>query len=213
MFLNSISGISWLHRFSYFSRRVSRRTPVPEIRMKTRLFVTLAFALLTLVAARAQDAPASATSDVWLPGKAWALALDGTGFTTKANELQPDGRRYFLAENTKTRVIVSVFLEAAKAPVQSGECKHSLEEKAKRNSSLASGSLKGIAYRENGEMQILEFTLPDVDGAPTNQKNIFGCLIKDGIFVDIHISKVFFRVVDQPLFYALLQSVHFPPRH
>ncbi len=104
--------------------------------MKTRLFVTLAFALLTLVAARAQDAPASATSDVWLPGKAWALELDGTGFTTKANEIQPDGRRYFLAENTKTRVIVSVFLEASKAPVQSGECKHSLEEKAKRNSSL-----------------------------------------------------------------------------
>jgi len=180
--------------------------------MKTRLFVTLAFALLTLVAARAQDAPASATSDVWLPGKAWALELDGTGFTTKANEIQPDGRRYFLAENTKTRVIVSVFLEASKAPVQSGECKHSLEEKAKRNSSLASGSLKGVAYRENGEMQILEFTLPEVDGAPTNQKNIFGCLIKDGIFVDIHISKVFFRAADQPLFDALLQSFHFVPR-
>src|SRR5260370_31282464 len=110
MFLNSISGISWLHRFSYFSRRVSRRTSVPEIRMKTRLFVTLAFALLTLVAARAQDAPASATSDVWLPGNAWALELDGTAFPTKANEIQPDGRRQFLSENTKTRGIVSVFL-------------------------------------------------------------------------------------------------------
>src|SRR6266700_4798974 len=126
--------------------------------MKTRFFVTLAVALLALVAARAQDVPASATSDVWLPGKPWALELDGTGFTTKANEIQPDGRRYFLAENMNSRIIVSVFLEAAKAPVQSGACRHSLEEKAKRNSSLASGSLKGIAYRENGEMQILEFT-------------------------------------------------------
>src|SRR5260370_13209875 len=119
MFLNSISGISWLHRFSYFPRRVSRRTSVPEIRMKTRLFVTLAFALLTLVAARAQDAPASATSDVWLPGKAWALEPDGTGFTTKANANQPDRRRYFLAENTNTLLLLSVFLEASKAPVPS----------------------------------------------------------------------------------------------
>src|SRR5260370_10905934 len=180
--------------------------------MKTRLFVTLAFALLTFVAAHAQDAPASAASDVWLPGKAWALELARQGLTTKANEIQPDGRRYFLAENTKARVIVFVFLEASKAPGQAGECKHSLEEKGKGNVWVVLGVLKGIAYREKGEMQILEFTLPEVDGAPTNQKNIFGCLTKDGIFVDIHISKVFFRAADQPLFDALLQSFHFVPR-
>jgi hypothetical protein len=52
------------------------------------------------------------------------LELDGTDFTTKANEIQADGRRYFLAENSKTRVVVSVFLEAAKAPARPGECKH-----------------------------------------------------------------------------------------
>jgi tetratricopeptide (TPR) repeat protein len=149
---------------------------------------------------------------VWLPGRPWALEFDGTGFSTRANEIQPDGRRYFLAENTRSRVLVSVFLEAAKGAVRPDECKHSLEEKAKRNSSLASGSLKGVAYRENGEMQILEFMLPELDGAPTNQKNIFGCLIKDGIFVDLHISKVFYKAADQPLFEALLRSFHFVPR-
>src|SRR6266446_4742474 len=120
--------------------------------MQTHLYIILTVVLLSTAADNAQDAPVSSKFEVWLPGKPWALELDGTGFTTKANEIQPDGRRYFLAENTKSRIIVSVFLEAAKAPVQSGECKHSLEEKAKRNSSLASGSLKGIAYRENGEM-------------------------------------------------------------
>jgi tetratricopeptide (TPR) repeat protein len=182
------------------------------MRMKIRLINVLSFVLLTIVAAHAQDAPASAKSEVWLPGKPWALELDGTGFTTGANEIQPDGRRYFLAQNTKTRIVISVFLEASKAPVHPGECKHSLEEKAKRNASLASGSLKGVAYRESGEMQILEFTLPELDGAPRNQKNIFGCLIKDGVFVDIHISKVFFKAADQPLFDALLQSFHFFPK-
>jgi tetratricopeptide (TPR) repeat protein len=180
--------------------------------MKTRLFFALAAALLTIAAAYAQDAPASAMSNVWLPGRPWALEFDGTGFSTRANEIQPDGRRYFLGENTRSRVIVSIFLETAKAAVRPDECKRSLEEKAKRNSSLASGSLKGVAYRENGEMQILEFTLPELDGAPTNQKNIFGCLVKGGIFADIHISKVFFKAADQPLFEALLQSFHFVPR-
>ena len=142
--------------------------------MKIRLFVILTFVLLAIVATHAQDAPVSAKSDVWLPGKPWALEMDGTGFITRANEIQADGRRYFLAENTKARVLVSVYLEASKVRAQPGECKHSLEEKLKHNSSLASGSLKGITNRESGEVQILEFTLPELDGQPTNQKNIFG---------------------------------------
>ena len=180
--------------------------------MKMHLFIVLVFLSLWSRAARAQDAPASAKSDVWLPGKPWALELDGTGFTARANEIQPDGRRYFQAENTKTRAVVSVYLEASKALAQPGECKHSLEEKLKRNSALASGSLRGVVYRESGEMQILEFTLPELDGVPTSQKNIFGCLIKNDVLVDLHISKVFFKAADQPLFDALLQSVHFASR-
>jgi tetratricopeptide (TPR) repeat protein len=180
--------------------------------MRALLSSTLSLLFLLAGAAEAQDAPAGGKSEVWLPGKAWALELDGAGLTTRANEIQPDGRRYFLAENTKTRAVVSVYLEAAKAAVQPGECKRALSEKEKRNASLASGSLKGVTYRESGEMQILEFTLPELDGSPTNQKNVFGCLIKDDVFIDIHISKVFFKAADQPIFDALLQSFHFVPR-
>jgi tetratricopeptide (TPR) repeat protein len=180
--------------------------------MNTHFWKRLAFVLMATIVAQAQDAPGSAKSEVWLPGKAWALELDDVGFTTRANEIQPDGRRYFLAENTKTRAVVSVYMEAAKGAVQPGECKRSLAEKEKRNASLAAGSLKGVTYRESGEMQILEFTLPELDGSPTNQKNIFGCLIKDDVFIDIHISKIFFKAADQPIFDGLLQSFHFVPR-
>jgi tetratricopeptide (TPR) repeat protein len=192
--------------------------------MKTPLFVLWCGVFLGIGAADAQDAPGpvaapaaqaaptAQTSDVWLPGKAWALQVDGKGFTTRDNEIQPDGRRYFLAENAQTRVIVSVFLETAKSPMQPDDCKHSLEEKAKSNATLASAKLKDVAYRSSGDLQILEFTLPQFDGMPKNQKNIFGCLIKDDVFVDIHISKLFFRASDQPLFDALLQSIQFVPR-
>jgi tetratricopeptide (TPR) repeat protein len=180
--------------------------------MRATRYLILTIALLSKAAANAQDAPVSSKFDVWLPGKPWALELEGTGFTTRSNEIQPDGRRYFLAENRKTRAVVSVYLEALKASARPGECKRSLEEKMKRNSSLASGALRGVTYRESGEMQILEFTLPELDGVPTSQKNIFGCLLKDDVFVDVHISKVFFKAADQPLFDALLQSVHFVPK-
>jgi tetratricopeptide (TPR) repeat protein len=180
--------------------------------MKTSFLVLFCLLFLGIAAAEAQDAPATATSDIWLPGKAWALELDGTGFTTRDNEIQPDGGRYFLAENAKTHMVVSVFLEAAKAPMQPEDCKHSLEEKANSNAALASAKLKGTDYHTSGDLQILEFTLPQFDGVPKNQKNIFGCLIKDDVFVDIHISKLFFKAADQPLFDALLQSIRFVPR-
>jgi tetratricopeptide (TPR) repeat protein len=182
------------------------------ISLRVLLSGTLSLLFLLGAAAYTQEMPASAKTEVWFPGKAWALELDDAGFATRANEIQPDGRRYFLAENTKTRAVVSVYLEAAKGPVQPGECKRALVEKEKHNSSLASGSLKGVTYRESGEIQILEFTLPELDGSPTNQKNIFGCLIKDDVVIDIHISKVFFKAADQPMFDALLQSFHFVPR-
>lgn len=179
--------------------------------MKTCRFGILIFAMLSIAAANAQETLAGGKSDIWLPGRNWALELDGTGYTTQANEIQADGRRYFLAENTKMRAVVSVYLEAAKVPAQPGECKRSLAEKEKRNSSLAADGLKGVSYRESGEMQILEFTLPELDGVPKSQKNIFGCLIKDDVLVDIHISKIFFKAADQPLFDTLLQSIHFVP--
>jgi tetratricopeptide (TPR) repeat protein len=189
--------------------------------MKTPFLVLFCLVFLGIDAAGTQDAPAipatqasptTVTSDIWLPGKAWALELDGAGFTTRDNEIQPDGRRYFLAENAKTHMVVSVSLEAAKVPMQPEDCKHSLEEKAKSNAALASAKLKGVDYRTSGELQILEFTLPQFDGVPKNQKNIFGCLIKDDVFVDIHISKIFFKASDQPLFDALLQSIRIVPK-
>jgi tetratricopeptide (TPR) repeat protein len=192
--------------------------------MKISFLLFFCLVFLGTEAADAQDAPAAqstlvtpltpatTTSAIWLPGKAWALELDGTGFSTRDNEIQPDGRRYFLAENPTTHMIVSVFLEATKTPVQPEACKHSLEEKAKNNAALASAKLKGVTYGTSGELQILEFTLPQFDGVPKNQKNIFGCLIKDDAYVDIHISKLFFKPADQPFFDALLQSIRFVPR-
>ena len=70
-------------------------------------------ALLAFVAPAntlAQDVAAAAKFSVWLPSKSWALELPAPGFVVKANEVQADGRRYFRAENEKTRLIISVCL-------------------------------------------------------------------------------------------------------
>jgi len=180
--------------------------------MKNRLFVIFFLLLLSAWTASGQYADTPTKFSVWLPSLPWALELDAAGFTMRANEIQKDGRRYFLAGNVKTHAMVSVFLETSKGPMQPGECRHSLELKVKQNSSLSTSSLKGVAYRQSGDMQILEFTMSEVDGVPTNQRNVFGCIPKDDAFVDIHISKIFFKEADQPAFDTLLRSFRVVPR-
>jgi tetratricopeptide (TPR) repeat protein len=176
---------------------------------KFKIMVTACLVLLIALSALAQETPAPEKFSVWLPSKTWALELEAPGYVLKRNEIQPDGRRYFLAENEKTHMIASVFLENMKGSVAPDECQRSLKDKEKRNTSLTLNGLKSVAYRESEGMQILEFSMPEVNGVPANQKNIFACLIKDEVFVDIHLSKILFKAGDQPALEALLQSFHF----
>ncbi len=177
--------------------------------MKGRL-VTALFLLVPALAAGvpAQNAGPN-TFTVWLPGKPWVMEMDAPGFTIRANEIQKDGRRYFVAENPETNVILSVYLEEGKAPATAEGCKRGLHGRATSNLPF---KRSGITFRESGAAQILEYSILEVDGVPQNQRNLFACLTKDNVFADLHLSKVFFKAWDQPLFDALLQSVRFPSR-
>src|SRR5579871_87589 len=162
--------------------------------MKTISFASIALLFISLSAAptRSQD-----IQSVSLPSLPWALEFSAPGFNTTRNEIQQDGRRYFLADNKQSGVTVSVFLEAAHSKPGPDECKRSLEQKVTKNSSLTTGGLRGVTYRQSGDMQILEYTLPEVDGVPLNQRNLFACIPRDDAYIDFHISKVRFRDADQ----------------
>jgi len=156
-------------------------------------------------AAPAQDAAASKFS-VWLPGRAWALEFTAPDFTLRVNEIQPDGRRYFLAEGGKSRVIFSVYLEAGKTAADASECKRSLDARAQSNSPFVH---KRAEYGQIAGLETMAYTIAEVDGRPVNQRNVFACLVKEDVFVDLHLSKMFYKASDQPLFDAILQSVTF----
>lgn len=170
--------------------------------MSTRLPFAVFLLALAAPAALAQEAPPSKFS-IWLPGKTWALEIEAPGFTLRVNAIQPDGRRYFLADNAKSRTVLSVYLEAGKAPAAPEDCQRSLENRAQGEAPFAR---KNIARGEVSGLETYAFTIPEVDGVPLNQRNIFACLVKDDVFVDIHMTKMFFKAADQLLFDTILQS-------
>ncbi len=112
--------------------------------------ISVSLAFIAASIALAQEAGAPEKFSIWLPARPWALELEAPGFIAKTNEIQRDGRRYFLAESGTTGMIASVFLESMKGPAQPDECERSLRDKERRNSSLSLNGLKGVVYRQSG---------------------------------------------------------------
>jgi tetratricopeptide (TPR) repeat protein len=176
--------------------------------MKNRFALAIAVGLFAAITLCAQD-PAQTRASIWLPAQPWALEVQVEGFSVEKNDVQPDGRRYFLAENKATKMVASVYLEAMSGAPGADECQRSLHEKEARFSPLATHGLKDVEYSEKDGMSVLEYLIPEVKGAPINQFNVFACLVKGNVFVDIHISKALYTAADKPTFDTVLASFRF----
>jgi tetratricopeptide (TPR) repeat protein len=166
-------------------------------------------AVISFFAAATLHAQDFTQNSIWLPARPWALQMQAPDFSVKANGIQPDGRRYFLAENKVNSMVASVYLEAMQGTPAAGECQRSLHDKESRFAPLSTQGLKDVVYSEKDGMEILEYLLPDAKGAPIKQHNVFACLIKDNVFVDIHLSKSLYTPADKPAFDELLASFRF----
>ncbi len=58
-------------------------------------------------------------------------------------------------------------------------------------------------------MAVLEYMIPEFEGAKVNQKNLLGCLAKEDVYIDIHLSKLSFQPDDQAALDAILNSSKF----
>jgi len=158
-----------------------------------------------LAAAQVSQRPTNPEIEVGFPAKPWVLEFDVTGFKVKANGVQPDGRAYLVAENPSLHMVLSVFLEKASRPATDG-CKKNQKIRLAQN---ADYKREKVETRGAAGMEIVEFTIPEFHGAPVQQRNLFACLAKDDVYVDIHLSNVFFKPQEEELFNSLLNSAHF----
>src|SRR5262249_35330689 len=106
----------------------------PAMSMARKLVIicclVLAANTTSLFSALAQQ-PKPLRGRLSLPTKDWGVVLDLPGFAVKSVETMPDGRRYMVAENATTNVVVSLTLEDIRPGAHPRSCRQSLEEKAK----------------------------------------------------------------------------------
>jgi len=117
-------------------------------------------------------------------------------------ETKPDGRRYMVAENQSTHVVVSLTLEQVEKG--SGDsCRRSLEKKVKS----APLKIADVHFSRAGETDVMEYMVSELNGHRLNQKSIFACQFYDDTYIDLHVSKVDYVPADEPLFTSVLNSV------
>jgi tetratricopeptide (TPR) repeat protein len=138
-----------------------------------------------------------------LPTKNWGVVLDLPGFTVKNVETKPDGRRYMFAHNDTTGVAVSLTLEQGKEGAPNN-CRSSLEKRTKERSLKT----QDVHFSRSGEVDVVQFMIPEFGGQRLNQKNIFTCQLYDNSYIDLHVSKANFVTTDDPLLASVIASMH-----
>lgn len=161
-------------------------------------------------AVQAQKAKGRKPLHISLPAKTWQLQVAADGFVVAVNESKADGRRFVMATSAATGITLSLTLEQVGQTATLDGCRQAFRERIQANASLKTVDVK---ESQLGEMAVLEFILPEAGGAPLHQKNVFGCLAKENVYADIHLSKAQFKSRDEALFMGILKSarfIHFP---
>ena len=139
-----------------------------------------------------------------LPAKDWGVVLNLPGFAVKSVETKPDGRRYMVAENETTNVVVSLTLEEVKSGGLASSCRDSLKNRTK-NVPL---KIKDVRFSRSGDVDVMHYRVPELRGQSINQESMFACQFYDNSFIDLHVSKVNYVAADEQLFSDVLRSMH-----
>lgn len=166
-------------------------------------FCILATLFLVALGSVAQE-PKPVRGRLSLPTKNWGVVLDLPGFTVKNVETKPDGRRYLIAENETTNVVVSLTLEQIKPGRPASSCRESLEKKSKN----PPFKTQDVRFSRSGDADVMQYMVPDFRGQRVNQKGIFACQFYDNTYIDLHVSKINYVTTDEPLFANVLNSIH-----
>jgi len=138
-----------------------------------------------------------------LPSKNWVVVLDLPGFTVKALETKADGRRYFLAQNDATKVVVSLTIEQTDRGESGDSCRGSLEQKTR----TTPFKIQDVRFLHRDDVEIMRYLVPEFKGQRVNQESIFGCRFYDNTYIDLHISKINYAPEDEPSLTSILSSM------
>lgn len=139
----------------------------------------------------------------------WTLVLSLKGFTLGQQQVKPDGSSaYFMMSNEGTYLNASLWIEPVDKCKTSKECR----DMVWKAGNPGWGEFKNPLLSEIGDVSFFEFYRPTVQGQPVKMLDMYAEFVKDGYWIDLHISKVLYKKEDHVLFENLVKSAQFVPK-
>ncbi len=143
---------------------------------------------------------------ITLEGKSWSLLFKIPGFHIDVENSRSDGSGAGMrAIHDDTGVLVSVFLELSPEFHSAEECRDHYWARTVKGTVRRTN----IEFRRTETMAVVESMVKDFQGTPVMQKNINAYLFRDGVCIDVQVSKVFYEPDEEALLTAILDTVRF----
>jgi hypothetical protein len=144
-----------------------------------------------------------------LPKLDWALEVGGAELIVQEKEIAPGGKSArFMAVDWTTGILISAFLEDQGRPATAEECRDFYFARLKNSPAKQ----EDIVRSKFGDMAVAEYIVKEFAGRKADQKNVNAYLTKGNVWIDIHLSKLYFKEEQRELFNTILRTVKLSPR-
>ena len=148
--------------------------------------------------------PTEALRRLTFPGRDWSLIVDMPGFEFTRKQTLDDGKGIMaFGENSQTRVLIRLLIEEAAREGDQLACRKYYWKKVRRKGAKKSD----VRLSEREGIALVEYLIEEARGFRVNQKNVNAYLSHDGMWIDVHLSKVGYKESEWGLFEEVLRSI------
>lgn len=137
----------------------------------------------------------------------WGLEFNSKGFEIVDQGTSAIGdSTHVHASNKNSGISISIYLEPARKENSSiFDCRDFYWNRMQENPAKK----EDVVMKEVKDMAIIEYIVPEYEGKRIDHKNINAFMVKNDVWIDIHVSTAFFKEKEIKELYSLLESVKF----
>ncbi|MBX7186800.1 MAG: hypothetical protein K1Y01_16785 [Vicinamibacteria bacterium] len=138
----------------------------------------------------------------------WEMILPDGGLTVKDERRKDDGRAGHISLTGASGLVVSAFIEPVTKCSDARSCRDMIWK-------LGNPSWEkpiNVKMSEIGEASCVGFLIPSFQGRKVDQQNLYAEFVKDGYWIDLHLSYAGFTPDRQVILDSFVRSVRFAPK-
>jgi hypothetical protein len=144
-----------------------------------------------------------------VPKAPWMMGVPAGTFEVTQQKLKPDGTAgYFMLTKGTGGLTMSMFIEPVTECITAVACR----DWAWKAEQSRLKDIQGVEKSEIGDASVVEYLVPALGKLKIDQKNMHAYFVKEGYWIDVHISKMSYQDADRERFVELIRGIEFSPK-